>query len=63
MYNLIEYPDNYSKTHESLQQYYRDEPPLTDAGATYNFPGSTASFKFKQKRTGKTEKNDRKKLI
>ena len=26
MYNLIEYSDNYSKTSESLWQYYRDEP-------------------------------------
>ena len=26
MYNLIEYSDNYSKTSESLWQYYRDDP-------------------------------------
>ena len=26
MYNLIEYSDNYSKTPESLWQYYKDEP-------------------------------------
>ena len=26
MYNLIEYSDNYSKTCESLWQYYKDEP-------------------------------------
>ena len=26
MYDLIEYSDNYSKTSESLRQYYRDEP-------------------------------------
>ena len=26
--NLIEYSDNYSKTSESLWQYYRDEPAL-----------------------------------
>ena len=26
MYNLIEFSDNYSKTSESLWQYYRDEP-------------------------------------
>ena len=25
-YNLIEYSDNYSKTSESLWQYYKDEP-------------------------------------
>ena len=58
--NLIEYRDNYLKT---LWQYYRDEPPLTDAGAIDNFLGSSVSFKFKQKITGKTENNGRKKLI
>ena len=26
MYNLIEYSDNYSKTSESLWQYYKDDP-------------------------------------
>ena len=26
MYNLIEYSDNYSKTSESLWQYYTDDP-------------------------------------
>ena len=26
MYNLIEYSDNFSKTSESLRQYYRDNP-------------------------------------
>ena len=26
MYNFIEYSDNYSKTSESLWQYYKDEP-------------------------------------
>ena len=33
MYNLIEYSDNYSKTSESLWQYYRDESNdnLTDS--------------------------------
>ena len=33
MYNLIEYNDNYSKTSESLWQYYKDEPNdnLTDS--------------------------------
>ena len=58
--NLIEYRDNYLKT---LWQYYRDESPLTDAGAIDNFLGSSVSFKFKQKITGKTENNGRKKLI
>ena len=48
---------------KTLWQYYRDEPPLTDAGAIDNFLGSSVSFKFKQKITGKTENNGRKKLI
>ena len=61
--NLIEYRDNYLKTSESLWQYYIDEPPLTYAGAIDNFLGSSVSFKFKQKITGKTEKNGGKKLI
>ena len=26
MYNLIEYSDNYSKSSESLWQYYKDDP-------------------------------------
>ena len=26
MYNLIEYNHNYSKTSESLWQYYKDDP-------------------------------------
>ena len=30
MYNLIEYSDNYSKTSESLLQYYRDETALNN---------------------------------
>ena len=34
MCNLIEYSDNYSKTAGSLWQYHRDEPALTNAGAT-----------------------------
>ena len=46
MYNLIEYSDNYSKTSESLWQYYKDE--LND-----NITNSE-SFKSKVKITGKT---------
>ena len=46
MYNLIEYSDNYSKTSESLWQYYKDEPndDISDS----------KSFKSKVKITGKT---------
>ena len=46
MHNLIEYSDNYSKTSESLCQYYKDEP-------NYNLPDSE-SFKSKIKITGNT---------
>ena len=46
MYNLIEYSDNYSKTSESLWQYYKDEP-------NDNISDSK-SFKSKVKITGKT---------
>ena len=49
MYNLTEYNDNYSKTSESLWQYYKDDPNdnLTDS----------ESFKTKVKITGKTPNN------
>ena len=57
MYNLIENSDNYSKTSGNLQQYYRDVPFLDDNDAIANFPSDnndSASFKFKEKITGKT---------
>ena len=62
MYNLIEYSNNYSKTSGSLWQYYRYEPALNNAGALVDFPGNSASFKFKQKITGSTG-NDGKKAV
>ena len=37
-----------------MWQYYRDEPALNDAVAFANFPGNSASFKFKQKITSST---------
>ena len=45
MHNLIEYSDNYSKTSQSLQQYYRDDPNdnITES----------ESFRYKIKITGK----------
>ena len=46
MHNLIECSDNYSKTSESLCQYYKHEP-------NYNLPDSE-SFKSKIKITGNT---------
>ena len=54
IYNLIGYSDSYSKTSDSLWQYYRDEPSLNDAGVINNFPGNSASLKCKQKITDKT---------
>ena len=46
MYNLIKYSNNYSKTSESLWQYYKNDP-------NDNITQSE-SFKFKIKTTGKT---------
>ena len=46
MYNLIEYSDNYSKTSQSLWQYYKDDP-------NDNITRSE-TFKSKIKITGKT---------
>ena len=58
MYNLIEYSQNYSKASECLWQQYIDESFLRDnAGTIDSFPGSSASFKLKQKITGETENN------
>ena len=56
MYNLIECSDNHSKTSGSLWRYCRNEPTLA-AGTIDDFPGDSASFKFKQKMAGKTENN------
>ena len=54
MHNLIEYRDNYSKTWESLWQYYRYEPVLTVTAVLGNFPGNIDLFKCKQKIAGST---------
>ena len=54
MYKLIEYTHNYLKTSESIQQYYRDKPALTDTGEYDNFLGNSALFKFKQKQKKKS---------
>ena len=37
MYNLIEFSDAYSKTSESLCQYYRDEPALDNITTSFIF--------------------------
>ena len=63
MYILIEYSDNYSKTSGSLWQYYRDKPFLDADNTIASFPAAinnSASFKFKQKITGKTADGDTK---
>ena len=49
MYNLTEYSDSYSKTSESLWQYYKDDPNDNLA--------NSKSFKSKVKITGKTPNN------
>ena len=49
MYNLNKYSDNYSKTSESLWQYYKDIPNDNLA--------RSESFKYKVKITGKTPNN------
>ena len=55
MYNLIEYNDNYSKTSESLQQHYRDEPA--------NRIQDSESFKSKIKITENSPKYDNEKNV
>ena len=50
----MSYCDKYSKTLGSLWQYHRDNTVLIDAYVLDNFPGNSASFKFKQKITGST---------
>ena len=58
MHNLIEYSDDYSKSSETLWQYYRDERALDNNGNIIDFPdginNNSASFKFKPKITGQT---------
>ena len=55
MYNLIEYSDNYLKTSGGLWQYYRNQPFVNNNGVITDVPDypDNASFKYKQKITGK----------
>ena len=57
MYNLIEYSDNYSKTSESLWQYCKDVPAVSNNGdiVDFNRSNATDSFNFKAKITGQTD--------
>ena len=52
MHNSTEYSNNYSKISGSSWQYHKDERASTDAGALHNFPGNSASFKFKENISG-----------
>ena len=57
MYNLIKYSNAYSMKSGRLWQYYRDKPGLGSNGNIIDFSddnNNCASFKFKQKITGKT---------
>ena len=49
MYNLLEYSNIYSKTLETLLQYYRNEPALGNIGTIVDFTDDNTadSFKFK----------------
>ena len=62
MYNLIEYSDNYSKTSESLWQYTKDIPAVSNDNAIIDFTNNnlTDSFDFKVKMTSKTGNNETK---
>ena len=55
IYNIKEYSDNYSKSPDSLWQYYKDETALIDVGAISNFSASKNNnipLKSKQKVIG-----------
>ena len=56
MYNLIEYSGNYSKTSESLQQYFKDIPAVNNNGyiAIFNGVNETDSLNFKSRIISKT---------
>ena len=58
VYNLLS--GNYSKTSESLFQYYKNEPLLGNNSVTVdvNNAKTSGSFKFKKQRTGDTGNND-----
>ena len=54
LYNLVEHSDIYLKTSGSLQQYYRGESTLNNAGSIVGFPAdnnSNVSIEFKEKIT------------
>ena len=63
MYNLIEYPDNYADSSESLYQFKRDESPINGTGNPNNVAlDNSTSFKYKASLLGKAtgaDGNDR----
>ena len=46
MYKLIKYSNNYSKASQSLWQYHRIEPVLTDADAIVDLSSNDTSGSF-----------------
>ena len=63
MYNLIESSKKYSKTTESLWNYYRDEPNSGAVGNINYSIRSSKSFDYKTSITGKLEGNNTEKEI
>ena len=61
IYNLIEYSYNYSKTSQSLWQYYKKITAVNNNDNIVDFNGTneTGSFKFETKITGQTDDNGR----
>ena len=56
MYNLVEYINVYSKTSESLRQYYKDEPALNNKNIIDFLANNNTItlFKIKQEVTGES---------
>ena len=55
MHSLIEYNDIYSKTFESLWQYYRGEPALDNNNIIdFYAKNNSISFRFKEKTARQT---------
>ena len=56
VYNLVEYINVYSKTSESLRQYYKDEPALNNKNIIDFLANNNTItlFKIKQEVTGES---------
>ena len=46
MYNLIQYSDSYLKTSGSSILYYRDQPPLDNGDAIFNFADNNTGLQY-----------------